>query len=102
MRLAGGGRGFEPSVPQDKRRLGTALFASAAPHVPPEMSRGVTDGIGPCTEPVQLVTHFCGDCAAAEALIMTINAIIKTADWAHAFSPSALVVCFENGRAVSG
>src|SRR5438067_8532351 len=35
-------------------------------------------GYGPCTEPVQLVTHFCGDCAAAaSALIMNINAIIR-------------------------
>src|SRR5438105_9434549 len=35
-------------------------------------------GYGPCTEPVQLVTHFYGDCAAAaSALIMNINAIIR-------------------------
>jgi hypothetical protein len=33
---------------------------------------------GPCTEAVQLVTHFCRDCAEAEeALIAAINAIIK-------------------------
>jgi hypothetical protein len=33
---------------------------------------------GSCTEAVQLVTHFCGDCAdAEEALIATINAITK-------------------------
>ena len=34
--------------------------------------------MGRCTEPDQLVTHFCGDCAEAEeALGAAINAIIK-------------------------
>jgi hypothetical protein len=42
------------------------------------LGRGVTDRIGACTEPVQRVTHLCGDCAEQEeALIAAINGIIR-------------------------
>ncbi len=47
----------------------------------------------PCTEAVQLVTHFCGDCAQAEeALIAAINAIIKQKIGRMCSLPSDFVV----------
>ena len=48
---------------------------------------------GPCTEAVQLVTHFCRDCAEAEeALIAAINAIIKQKIGGMRSLPSDFVV----------
>jgi hypothetical protein len=55
---------------------------------------------GSCTEAVQLVTHFCGDCAdAEEALIAAINAITKQKIGRMRSQPSDFVVAM---RIVTG